>query len=175
LQRVEFAFARGNGDFLLTQFRLRGLQARLQFRLLAQQRTAFAARLGDAILNFRQFILQFGDLIFTAKNRAGRFGTSEAVQITARVNSVTAQQISSQRDKIAARVAILDLRRRRRQIRRDECAAKQRAQKFVHGRIGLNHVKRADDLTLLQTVCRRSLIFIRRQFAAENKLLVVGN
>jgi hypothetical protein len=40
LQRVELAFARGNGHFLLAQFRLRLLQAGLQFRLLAQQRAA---------------------------------------------------------------------------------------------------------------------------------------
>ena len=48
LQRVELAFARGDGDFLLAQFRLRLLQAGLQFRLLAQQRAAFAAHVGDA-------------------------------------------------------------------------------------------------------------------------------
>ena len=53
LQRVEFAFARGDGHFLLAQFRLRLLQAGLQFRLLAQQRAALAARLRDALLQLR--------------------------------------------------------------------------------------------------------------------------
>ena len=114
LQRVELAFARGDGDFLLAQFRLRLLQAGLQFRLLAQQRAALAARLGDAFLDFRQFVLQIGDLIFPAKNRSRRLGIAVAVQIAAGVNAVPAQQIALQRHEIAAGVAVLDLRRRRR-------------------------------------------------------------
>ena len=96
LQRVELAFARGDGDFLLAQFRLRLLQARLQFRLLAQQRAAFAAHLGHAMLDFRQFAVQFGDLVFAAENRGRRLGIAVAVQITAGVNAVPAQQIAGQ-------------------------------------------------------------------------------
>src|ERR1035437_2116100 len=68
LQRLELALARGNGNFLLAQFRLRLLQTGLQFRLLAQQRAALAARLGDEILQFVQFSLKFGNLVFTAEN-----------------------------------------------------------------------------------------------------------
>ena len=113
LQRVELAFARGDGDFLLAQFRLRLLQAGLQFRLLAQQRAAAAAHLGDAHLDFRQFAVQFGDLVFAAENRSRRLGIAVAVQITAGVNAVPAQQIAGQRDKITARVAVLDLGRGR--------------------------------------------------------------
>ena len=59
-----------------------------------------------------------------------------AVQIAAGVNAVTAQQFAVQRDEIAAGVAVLDLRRRRRQIGRDERAAQQRFQKFFHRRLG---------------------------------------
>ena len=50
LQRLELAFARGDGHFLLAQFGLRLLQAGLQFRLLAQQRAALAAGLLDELL-----------------------------------------------------------------------------------------------------------------------------
>ena len=118
MQRIEFAFARGDGDFLLAQFRLGLLQARLKFGLLRQQRAPLAAGLGHAFLEFRQLILQFRDLIFAAENGRRRFGIAVAVQITAGVNAVPAQHIAGQRDKIAAGMAVLDLRRGRGQIGR---------------------------------------------------------
>ncbi len=49
LQRLEFTFTRGDGDFLHAQFRLRLLQAGLQFRLFAQEFTALAARIFDEL------------------------------------------------------------------------------------------------------------------------------
>ena len=69
LQRVEFALARGDGDFLLAQFRLRLLQAGLQFRLLAQQRAAFAAASSATrSCNSASSACKFGDLVFAAEN-----------------------------------------------------------------------------------------------------------
>jgi hypothetical protein len=50
LQRLELAFARGDGHFLFAQFGLRLLQAGLQLGLLAQQRAALAAGLFHELL-----------------------------------------------------------------------------------------------------------------------------
>ena len=173
LQRVELALARGDGDFLLAQFRLRLLQRRLQFGLLAQQRAAFAAHLGHAVLERGQFILQIGNLILAAQNGARRLGIAVAVQIAAGVNAVTAQQIALQRDEIAARVAVLDLRRRGRQIRRDERAAEQRLQKPVHRRVRLDDAQRVDNLAAIQGKLRRRAGVSRRHVAVERQLVFI--
>ena len=79
------------------------------------------------------------------------------VQITAGINAVTIQQIARRRDKIATRVAVLDLRRGRRQIGRDERAAQQRLQQIFHRRVSLDHVQRVNDLAPLQCSGRRPL------------------
>ena len=79
LQRLELAFARGDGDFLHAQLRLRLLQRRLQFGLLAQKFAALLARALDQLLKFVQLRLQFGNLILAAKNGRWRFAVATFV------------------------------------------------------------------------------------------------
>ena len=68
------------------------------------------------LLQLGEFRLQFENLVFTAKDGRRCLAIAAAVQITAGVNPMTVQQITAQRYKITAGVAVLDLRGRRGQI-----------------------------------------------------------
>ncbi len=118
--------------------------------------------------------MQFGDLVFAPENRSRSLGIAVAVQVTARVNAVPAQQIAGQRDEIATRMAVLNLGRGRGQIGRNEGAAQQRLQEFFHRRLALDHCQGMNDFTLLQPVLNRIEAAARRHFALKKQLLVVG-
>jgi hypothetical protein len=68
LQRVDLALSRGDGDFLVAEFRLRLLEARLQFRLLALQRAAALAGFGNFFLKLQHIGLELGNLVFATEN-----------------------------------------------------------------------------------------------------------
>ena len=173
LQRLELAFARGDGDFLHAQLRLRRLQRGLQFGLLAQQFAPLAARVLDEFLQLGQLRLEFGNLVLTTKNGTGCLAVAALVQVTAGVNAVTIQQFAAHRNEIAACVAVLNLRRGGVKIGGNKRAAKQRFQKRLHLRLGVNDAHRVNNLAALQASLRFLTFLARSHFADKRKLLFV--
>ena len=72
LQRVEFALARGDRDFLRAQFGLRLLQAGLQRGLLALQ-APLRRLIRRPVPGAARRASEFGNLIFAAEDGGGAF------------------------------------------------------------------------------------------------------
>jgi len=95
---IELAFVRGNGHLPGAQFRLRLLQALLEFILLALQRAFVPADFCHLLLQGRQAALQLGDLVLPPQKRARRLAVAEPVVVAAGVNAVGTQQLAAQGD-----------------------------------------------------------------------------
>ena len=80
-----------------------------------------------------------------------------------------AQQIAGQRDKVATRVAVLNLARGGDKVGGNEGAAEQRLQEFFHGGFGLDYAQGMNDLAFFQWFLRCA-IFGWRHVAFKRQL-----
>ena len=138
LKRAKLAFVCGNGYFLGAQFRLGLLQTGLQFDLFFFQGAATAADFGHFSLQFFNSAAQFGNLISTAKDRAGSFSIAIAVVVPAGVNAVGAQQVASQCNIVKTPVSLAPGSRCRVQITHDLCRPKQALDHWPDGSFAFN-------------------------------------
>ena len=104
LQRVEFALARGNGDFLRAQFRLR-LPASWLASSVCSLCNAPLRRLISltCFLQCAERRLQFGDLIFASENGRRALCPLSVAQSPPVKTPMTIEQLAAERDKIEMR------------------------------------------------------------------------
>ena len=96
LQREEFPFPRCNRHFLCAQLGLGVLQAGVQSGLFTLQSPLRATDFRNAHLQFRQGFRQRRDLVFPPENRRRGFAVRLSVVLTARKNTVAAQDFTTQ-------------------------------------------------------------------------------